>query len=113
MIEKLKKKKWSLIVITILSAVIMIFNNKFVMYKLPNGEYFFSVDSPNQEYTLKAYRYPKEENTANIKIEVINNQTKDVLELYYKDNQENPDLKWLDDETVQINEMKLNINQNE
>lgn len=80
------------------------------MLNLPDGDYIDSLDSPNGEYTLKAYRYSGGATMDwSLRVEVVNNNTNKKINIYWKYHEKDADMKWIDNETVEINEVILNI----
>lgn len=114
MTEKDKIYKVAKIYFLIIITFFLYLNSRLVMYKLPIGEFLKSVESPNKEYTLNAYRYAGKTifDDWSVRVEVQNNKTKKKSNIYYKYHQFDADIKWLDNKTVQINGMKLNAFKN-
>jgi len=74
-------------------------------------EYIKSVISPNEEYKMNAYRYNDETNMdwfIRIEIEYISTGKKKNFYCNYYNYE--PSIKWIDNNTVNINGQKLNIN---
>lgn len=110
MIMKIKKHWKKLVLFIFIAFIALFFNSRLVMLNLPIGDYVNSLNSPNGEYTLKAYRYSGGPTVDwSLRIEVINNSTSKKNNIYWKYHEKDADMKWLDNETVEINGIKLNI----
>jgi hypothetical protein len=80
------------------------------MNNLPKGEYLSSLQSPNKKYTLKSYIFNGGATTAfSIRVELINNDTKKIKNIYWDYDKSEAIIKWLDNDNVIINGKKLNI----
>lgn len=110
MIIKIKKHWKKLLLLISVMLFFGLFNSRFVMLNLPTGDYIDSLDSPNGDYTLKAYRYSGGATMDwSLRVEVINNRTKKKTNIYWKYHEKDVDMSWIDSENVEINEVKLNI----
>lgn len=80
------------------------------MYHLPKGDYISSLDSPNKCYTLKSYRYSGGATVDwSLRVELVNNKTNKKTNIYYKYHESEANMKWINNEYVIINGVKLNI----
>lgn len=110
MIMKIKKHWKKIILVIIILLIIFIFNSRLIMLKLPTGEYIESLTSPNDEYTLKAYRYSGGATMDwSVRVEIVNNNTNKVVNIYWKYHEKDANMRWIDNENVEINGIKLNI----
>ncbi len=111
MMQHIKKNKRIYIFISILTIIIVICFLPANMKNLPKGEFLNYVDSPDSEYTLKSYFIDGGSLSGDaIRVELINNKTKEIKNIYYDYPKSNANMKWIDNETVEINDKKLNIN---
>lgn len=111
MIMKIKKY-WKIIIFIILFAsIIFVLNNLgYNMEKLPKGEFLRELDSPNSEYKLKAYLYSGGATMDwTLRVELVNNETGKIKNIYWKYHDSEADIKWLDKDNVEINGKKLNV----
>lgn len=78
---------------------------------IPNtGKQVDELVSPNEEYTLKSYFLEGDSLSANAtRVEVYNNDTKEAKNIYYNYRENEVTMKWIDEDTVQINDIELNI----
>lgn len=110
MIKAIKIHKKMIIVLIIFVELFAYCNSRLVMYNLPIGEYISKIDSPNYEYTLKAYRYSGGATVDwSIRVELVNNKSGKIRNIYYKYHSQEAIMEWIDDENVIINGVKLNI----
>ncbi len=110
MIEHIKTYKTAIILIGIIVLFVCACNSRLIMYTIPKGEYLNSLESPNGEYTLKSYRCGAGATVDfSVRVEVIDNKTKKATNIYYRYHDYEADMEWLDNETVLINGIKLNI----
>lgn len=80
------------------------------MSNLPQGIFISSVNSPNNEYTVKSYLYNGGATTGYaVRVELINNKTDKTKNIYWQYKIDKSEIVWLDNETVRINGIKLNI----
>lgn len=81
------------------------------MARLPKGELISEVQSPNGTYTIKAYRTNGGATTAfAIRGELnFNNSRKRSKNIYWNYRQEEAIIQWIDDDTVIINGIKLDV----
>ncbi len=110
MIEIIKKHNKKIIIICLIMILYTACNSRLIMYGLPKGEYISSLASPNKNYILNAYRYSGGATMDwSLRVELENNKTKKKINIYYKYHQFKVDMKWIDNENVEINGIKLNI----
>lgn len=117
--NNLKRKimKLSILLMPFLIIVIIIVfgNSRLAMKSLPKGDYLSSVDSLNGEYTLNAYLYDGCGATCafTLRVELVNNITGEAKNIYWQYKESKATMKWIDDEIVEINGKKLNIEKGE
>jgi len=112
MIEKINKKYWIAFIIIILvgSIIIFIYNNFYNINNIPNGEHIESILSPNEHYKITSYIIKGDSLSKDaIRVELENTQTQKKKNIYWNYPQSDVTIKWLDDSTIQINDIKLNI----
>ena len=113
MTKKINKniiKKYTLVLILIISifAIIKFFSNNLLF--LPKGEIIETLISQDNKHTMNAYIIDGGSLSANaIRVEIINNKTKKVKNIYWSYPENEVEIKWIDNETVIINNIKLNI----
>ncbi|MGV8145621.1 MAG: DUF5412 family protein [Alkaliphilus sp.] len=78
---------------------------------IPDGEFILAVDSPNSEYTLKAYVTRPGATVANsIRGELhYNHPRKRAKNIYWSYREEHAEVYWLDNYTVVINGRHLDV----
>lgn len=104
------KRRCVLILLIFIILFIILINSRFVMYTLPKGDFINELNSPNSEYSLRAYRYSGGATVDwSLRIEVVNNLTHKKYNIYWKYHEKDADMVWLDDENVRINGIQLNI----
>lgn len=103
----------TIIIIQIIMPIVFLLG--MLIYHIPEGELIEEVVSPSKEYTLQSYLIlnDKENLLKNkaISVVVLNNETKITSAIYYNYHENKVTMKWIDEETVQINGMKLNIHE--
>lgn len=112
MIRIIKKHYKKVLIILVLSTIIyLIFFSRLRMLNLPKGEYIESVVSPDGYYTLKSYRYGGKAimDDWSLRVELVNNKTNKTINIYYKYHENESNIKWIDKQTVKINNNVLNI----
>lgn len=78
------------------------------MAYLPKGEKIESIKSPNGEYIMSSYFIDGGAISANaIRVEIVYKNKKKNIYWSYPEN--NATIKWLDNDNVKINNVKLNI----
>lgn len=84
------------------------------MNALPKGEFLYAVDSPNGDYTVNAYIVRGNATVAeSIRVELIfNNNKRAPKNIYWQYRQLTVDITWLDNTTVIINGIKLDVTKN-
>lgn len=107
----LKKYNRLILLLIIIILLVIIFNSRwFKMTYLPKGEYIESLYSPNYQYVLNSYRFSGGATMDwSVRVEVVNKKTGKKENVYWKYHEDNIDMKWIDDENVEINGIKLNI----
>ncbi len=110
MIEKIKKHWVLTFIMLIIIFMVVRCNTRVVMLDLPIGEHLENLDSPTGEYTLRSYRYSGGATVDwTLRVEVLNNETNKKYNIYWVYHEKDAEMKWLDEETVEINGTKLNI----
>jgi len=117
MIKNIRKNWWKILkrislffLLFIVIYVILCMTTRIGMLRLPEGEYISSLDSPDKLHTLKAYRYSGGATMDwSLRVEVVNNKTDKKLNIYYVYHEKDADMKWVDNRTVIINGIKLDI----
>lgn len=111
MIKKIKKKKQKIFFIALcIFYLYLSFYSRARMWNLPKGEYISSLDSPNGKYVLNAYRYSGGATMDwSLRVELENKETKLKTNIYWVYHESDAKMQWIDNQTVKINETKLNI----
>lgn len=117
MIKETKKSKrifFAILMIFILLLIIlgvsMIYNLFFNINTVANGDYLESLKSPNNEFTLNAYFIDGGSLSGDaIRVELINNQNSNKKNIYWDYPKSNVSMKWIYENTVEINGKVLNI----
>ena len=110
MIIKIKKHKKFLFMLIVLIIMILLYNSSLMMLNLPTGDYINSVDSPTGKYTIKSYRYSGGATMDwTLRVELVNNETNKKKNIYWVYHEDNANMKWIDEKTVEINGIQLNI----
>lgn len=111
MIMSIKKYRTLIIIllsIFIIWMIIYILSNS--MLFLPKGILIESRNSPNGVYIMNAYKIDGGPISADaIRVEIINKKKNKKKNIYWCYPKSEVSIKWLNDETVEINEIKLNI----
>lgn len=80
------------------------------MNDLPKGEFMDSFKSPDSTYTVNSYLCSGNATTDfSVRCEVVKNKTGETRNIYWDYHQEEANVKWLDDENVEINNHKINV----
>lgn len=110
-------KKYNRIIVFILIPIVFIIllvlynNSRLIMINLPKGNYIKSIESNNGQYKLNAYIY----NGAvmmddySVRVELENNKTHKIKNIYYKYHESKIKMKWIDDNIVEINKKRIDI----
>lgn len=79
--------------------------------RLPKGEFIASIDSPNNEYTVKLYKVNGGATVSySIRGELnFNQKNRKPKNIYWNYREENAEVKWLDEDTIIINGHSLNV----
>lgn len=83
----------------------------FDMNRLPTGEYLTEESSPDGSYTLKVYVANGGATTSyTVRGELVFNQkNRKAKNIYWNHKEDSADIKWLDNDTVMINEHSLDV----
>ena len=80
------------------------------MDHLPEGELITSSDSSNRDYTINAYLCSGNATTDfSVRCSVKNNKEDTERNIYWQYHEEEAEITWIDDITVEINGIKLNV----
>ena len=107
----MKKKTIIAAMITIALAGYAIYWAFYDMSRLPTGELISEVQSPGGTYTLKSYRTDGGATTSYaIRGELkFNTENKKPKNIYWEYRVENAEVEWLDEDTVMINGVQLDV----
>ncbi|SDH66836.1 hypothetical protein SAMN05192534_1095 [Alteribacillus persepolensis] len=83
----------------------------FDMERLPAGEHLTEATSPDGTYTLKAYASHGNATVSNaVRGELVFHEEKDKTKnIYWNYREESADIRWMDDDTVEINGRTLDV----
>ncbi|UJF16614.1 DUF5412 domain-containing protein [Jeotgalibaca sp. MA1X17-3] len=83
----------------------------FDMNRLPEGELIADVSSPKETYTIKAYLTNGGATTSYaIRGELhFNDSNKKAKNIYWNNREEEVEIEWMDDDTVRINGIELEV----
>lgn len=106
-------KKW----IIVLAIIFIIGIPIYVVYdfidveldELSEGEFLSEHPSPNHDYTAKAYLIDEGGATVRAAIRVEIDFGNEIKTIYWNYDESTVNIKWLDNETIEINDHKLNI----
>ena len=105
-----KYKKLILLLTLFVTLLIYILNETFSMNNLPKGKFVQELKSQNGQYSLKSYFIDGGSLSGDaIRVELINNSTNKIKNIYWKYPVSSVEMKWLDANTVEINKIILNI----
>ena len=77
---------------------------------LPKGEFIKSSKSPDNSYTVNAYVCSGNATTDfSVRCEVVDNENENVRNIYWQYKQEDVEIAWEDNETVVIDNHRLNV----
>lgn len=109
MIKKIRiNKKWIILIIII---IVIIYNWIYNIESVSNGEYLDSLNSFDGIYTLKAYFIDGGSLSGDeIRVELVNNKNYKKKNIYLDYPKSTVNMKWIDENTVDINGKILNIN---
>ena len=97
-------------IITVLLFMTIILAFSSCMMFLPKGEFMESVESPTKEYTINSYLCSGNATTGfSVRCEAVNNHSGKARNIYWQYKCKTADIYWLDDFTVSINGIKLNV----
>lgn len=93
--------------------IVSVIGVSFIQYnlnRLPHGKFLTSSYSPDKTYLVNAYLFEGNATTDfAVRCEVVTVSTNEKRNIYWQYHQETADIRWLDDSTVFINEIKLNV----
>jgi len=97
--------------IAFIGLIVNLFHPDIQMKNLTKGDKISSHDSPNREYTINIYLIEGGHATVSdsIRGELVNNTNNTKKNIYWLYRENHADVEWIDDDTVVINEKKLNI----
>lgn len=105
------KSKILIIIVTIISIVIiyLIYNFFYSLNSLPKGDLLESIKSPTNEYVINSYLVRNSLSADAIRVELINNKTLKRKNIYWWYPESTADIKWINEDIVEINGHTLNI----
>lgn len=107
---KLNIIKYVIVIVILFLAIYILYQKTYDIDNLPKGEFVESLKSPNEKYTLNAYKYSGGATVDwTLRVEVENNETGKKKNIYWNYHEKEADWKWIDNDTVIINNHKLNI----
>lgn len=107
----MKKKIFITIFVIIAVLIYGVYRFFFSMSSIPEGKFISEVESPNGEYTIKAYRTNGGATVAYaIRGELnFNNSGKKPKNIYWNYREDNAIIKWVDNDTAIINGIELDV----
>lgn len=111
----LKMKALKIIILVILSLIsfagFVIYYFFYDMSRLSEGEFLYEVESPDGEYSVKAYLVTSHSTVSNsIRCELVfNKKNSKKKNIYWSYREENVHINWVDENTVNINDHILNV----
>ncbi|QDP99627.1 hypothetical protein FOH38_03095 [Lysinibacillus fusiformis] len=103
-------KKWVIVIVIIFIIGIPIYDFLNVeLDELSVGKFLSEYPSPNNDYTAKAYLIDEGGATVRAAIRVEIDFENEIKTIYWNYDESTVNIKWLDDETIEINNHKLNI----
>jgi len=110
--RKQKNNILAIFFIIILVLISVYIKNNFIynINKIKTGEYIEELFSPNNEWTIKSYLIKGDSLIADCtRVELVNNKTKEKKNIYYGYRENEVIMVWIDNKTVEINDIVLNI----
>ncbi len=111
MITKIKEKGYKILLL-FLALFIFLFIYKFFYdtQNIAEGELLEEIPSYNNNYTLKSFLINGGSLSADaVRVEIINNNNGKQRNIYFNYPENSVEIKWVDEETVEINGIILNI----
>lgn len=107
----MKIKKYLIYFLIIGTIVIVIYQRDYNINNIPKGDFQEKLISPNQSYALQSYIiYSGSSITGNAtRVEFINYITGEKYNIYYNYPEHHIEMRWINDEIVEINGKKLNV----
>ncbi len=110
--RKQKNNILAIFFIIILVLISVYIKNNFIynINKIKTGEYIEELSSPNNEWTIKSYLIKGDSLIADCtRVELVNNKTNEKKNIYYGYRENEVIMVWIDNKTVEINDIVLNI----
>ncbi len=109
MIMKIRKYLICLLIIGVI--VVAIYQRDYNINNIPKGNFCEEIISPNQKYALKSYIIDSNSSITadSTRVEFINYDTGKKYNIYYNYPEYHIDMKWIDNEIVEINGKRLNV----
>lgn len=99
-----------LLIVLVLIIGIIIYHNFYNINNIATGCFREEIISPNGDYILKSYFVDGGSLSGDaMRVELVEISTKKTRNIYFNYPENKVEMKWLDDETVKINEVELNI----
>lgn len=111
----MRKRKQYIIIMSIIAIIVggIAYGINWAFFDIQriNGqEYLTESTSPNGTYTVTAYLNNSGATTSySVLVTLNNNNTGKTKNIYWKSHCEKADIEWLNDETIKINGIQLNI----
>ena len=103
-------KKWIWVVLIVLCGLVLASCAAFGMKHLPEGELLESVPSPDGAYQVNAYLVDGGATVDySVRCEVVDAAASTKRNIYWNYHCEEAEIRWLDDVTVEINGVRLNV----
>lgn len=94
----------------ILPIILILFFSRCGMDNLPKGDFIESSVSPNKNYTVNAYLFGGNATTDYaIRCEVVYNSSGKTRNIYWNYHEDTVDMKWIDENTIDINNHRINV----
>lgn len=88
---------------------IIIYNLFYNINNIPKGQFLEEFKSPNKEYSVRAYLITNSLSADSLRVELVDNNTKKVKNVYYNYPADNVEIEWINNEIIRINEIELNV----
>lgn len=104
--------KYKILIIAIIIVVLIacvIYHFFYNMNFLPKGEPLESIELPTNDYIINSYIVRNSLSADAIRVELINNKTSKRKNIYWGYPESTANIKWINEDTVEINGHILNI----
>ena len=99
-----------LVAFVIVVISIVVYFAFYSMSSLPTGEYIGEEESPNGSYTVRIYRCGGGATVDwSVRGELVNNDTGKKKNIYWQYHKQNAEVSWIDDCTVNIDDVTLDV----